>query len=113
MRKPLEKRLALYLSAAAILSLIASVLTIYYFAGALNRNAFNSDQRLITAGLESAARQNETWAADYGWWQEALSLFEAGNTRVLSNAMASPFEDHNAFDLVVLAQESAGPCRSI
>ena len=104
MRKPLEKRLALYLSAAAILSLIASVLTIYFFVGTLNRNAAETDRRLITAGLQSAARQTEAWAADYGWWQEALVLFEAGTVNVLSSAMASPFDDHDGFDLVVLSE---------
>jgi diguanylate cyclase (GGDEF)-like protein len=104
MRKPLEKRLALYLSAAAILSLIASVLTIYFFVGTLNRNAADTDRRLITAGIESAARQTEAWAADYGWWEEALFLFDAGSTTVLSSAMASPFDDHDGFDLVVLSE---------
>ncbi|WP_300531188.1 EAL domain-containing protein [Maricaulis sp.] len=104
MRKPLEKRLALYLSAAAILSLIASVLTIYFFVGTLNRNAAETDRRLITAGIEAAARQNEIWAADYGWWDEALLLFNAGSTEILSSAMASPFEDHSAFDLISLSE---------
>ena len=108
MRNPLEKRLGLYISSAALISLIASILTIYFFVGALNRNALSTDQRLLAAGLEAASTQNENWATDYGWWQELVYIFEAQDTATLSLSMASPFEDHGAFDFVVLTEESAG-----
>ncbi|MDM7983712.1 MAG: hypothetical protein QUV02_04635 [Maricaulis sp.] len=42
MRNPLERRLGLYISSAALISLIASILTIYFFVGALNRNALET-----------------------------------------------------------------------
>lgn len=107
MRNPLERRLGLYISSAALISLIASILTIYFFVGALNRNALETDQRLLASGVQAAAVRNEDWATDYGWWQELVYIFEAGDTALLAESMASPFEDHGAFDFVVLTQESA------
>lgn len=108
MRNPLERRLGLYISSAALISLIASILTIYFFVGALNRNALETDQRLLTSGIQAAAIRNEDWATDYGWWQELVDIFEAGDTALLAESMASPFEDHGAFDFVVLTQENVG-----
>ncbi len=108
MRNPLEKRLGLYISSAALISLIASILTIYFFVGALNRNALETDQRLLTAGIRAAATQNENWATDYGWWDELLYIFQAGDTGFMAESMASPFEDHGSFDFVVLTEESEG-----
>ena len=89
MRNPLEKRLGLYISSAALISLIASILTIYFFVGALNRNALETDQRLLSAGIRAAATQNENWATDYGWWDELLYIFQAGDTGFMAESMKS------------------------
>jgi diguanylate cyclase (GGDEF)-like protein len=108
MGKALDKKLGLYINVAALVSLIASVLTIYFFVGALNRNAVDTDTRLLTVGIEAAADQNENWAADYGWWDQAVTILRNGDINLLSSAMVSSFDDHGGFDFVILANEAEG-----
>jgi diguanylate cyclase (GGDEF)-like protein len=108
MRKALDKKLGLYINVAALVSLIASVLTIYFFVGALNRNAVQTDTQLLTVGIAAAADQNENWAADYGWWDEAVTILRSGDIGRLSTAMVSSFDDHAGFDFLVLADEASG-----
>ena len=102
MGRTLDSTLGRYINVATLLSLIASVLTIYFFVGALNRNAVQNDRQLLTAGLEAASRQNETWVADYGWWGELLELWNDRRKSVLTGSLASSFSDHSAFDFVGL-----------
>ncbi len=59
MVRTLDSTLGRYINVATLVSLIASVLTIYFFVGALNRNAAQNDRQLLTAGIEAASRQNE------------------------------------------------------
>lgn len=102
MGRTLDSTLGRYINVATLLSLIASVLTIYFFVGALNRNAEQNDRQLLTAGLEAASRQNETWVADYGWWGELLELWNDRRKDILTGSLASSFSDHSAFDFVGL-----------
>jgi diguanylate cyclase (GGDEF)-like protein len=106
MAKALDKKLRLYINVAALVSLIASVLTIYFFVGSLNAHARHTDSQLLAQGIEAAAEQNENWVVDYGWWAEAVGYFEAGETDVLEDSMAAPLQDHSGFDFVILANES-------
>ena len=108
----LDKKLGLYINVAAMVSLIASVLTIYFFVGALNRNALRTDTQLLTSGLEYAAERNETWAADYGWWNELLQVLDRGDVNMLGTGLASSFSDHAGFDFIVVADESRGQVHS-
>lgn len=108
MGKALDKKLGLYINVAALVSLIASVLTIYFFVGALNRNAVRTDTQLLHAGIAAASSQNETWAADYGWWDEAVTLLHFGDPQRLSSAMVSSFDDHAGFDFIILSDEANG-----
>jgi len=100
MGRTLDSTLGRYINVATLVSLIASVLTIYFFVGALNRNAVQNDRQLLSAGIEAASRQNETWVADYGWWGELLTLWNEREKSVLSESLASSFSDHTAFDFV-------------
>jgi diguanylate cyclase (GGDEF)-like protein len=104
----LEKKLGFYINVAALVSLIASVLTIFFFVGALNRNAVKTDTQLLTAGVASAASQNEIWTVDYGWSADLLELFHRGNTYWLGESLASTFSDHTGFDFTVLSEETTG-----
>lgn len=108
MTKALDKKLGLYINVAALVSLIASVLTIYFFVGSLNANARRTDSLLLAQGIEAAADQNETWAVDYGWWDAALGYFEAGEVDRLQASMAEPLQDHSGFDFVILSNEAKG-----
>tara|TARA_R110000868_G_scaffold6550_2_gene36974 strand:+ start:44468 stop:46603 length:2136 start_codon:yes stop_codon:yes gene_type:complete len=108
MRTGLDKKLGLYINVATLVSLIASVLTIYFFVGSLNQNARETDTLLLAQGLEAAARSNETWAVDYGWWADAVTYFDEGDTETLTSSMAAPLQDHSGFDFVLLANESEG-----
>ncbi|MFY0638493.1 putative bifunctional diguanylate cyclase/phosphodiesterase [Maricaulis maris] len=100
MGRTLDSTLGRYINVATLVSLIASVLTIYFFVGALNRNAVQHDRQLLSAGIEAATRQNETWVADYGWWSELLTLWDEREKAILSDSLASSFSDHSAFDFV-------------
>lgn len=100
----LDKQLGRYINVAALISLIASVLMIYFFVGMLNRNAAHTDRQMLSAGIESATQHNETWAADYGWWAYAVEMLDGGNIGELSESMASSFSDHLGFDFVVLSR---------
>ncbi|WP_291844256.1 EAL domain-containing protein [Maricaulis sp.] len=102
MGRTLDSTLGRYINVATLVSLIASVLTIYFFVGALNRNAVQNDRQLLSAGIEAASRQNETWVADYGWWGEVLELWNAREKDILTSSLASSFSDHSAFDFVAL-----------
>ena len=104
----LDKQLGRYINVAALISLIASVLMIYFFVGALNRNAARTDQHMLRAGIESATDHNGTWVADYGWWSVALERLHNGDIDVLSESMASSFSDHLGFDFVVMVSEEDG-----
>ena len=106
MAKALEHKLGVYINVAALVSLLASVLTIYFFVGALNRNAYRTDTQLLTAGVAAATQQNEVWTVDYGWWPDILNLFHSGNTYWMRESFAQSFDDHTGFDFVVLAEES-------
>ena len=106
MTKALDKKLGLYINVAALVSLIASVLTIYFFVGSLNENARRTDSLLLAQGIEAAAEQNENWAVDYGWWDAAVGYFDEGLTDRLEFSMAEPLQDHSGFDFVILANES-------
>lgn len=108
MTKALDKKLGFYINVAALVSLIASVLTIYFFVGSLNANARRTDSLLLAQGIEAAAEQNENWAVDYGWWDDALGYFEAGETDKLEASMAEPLQDHSGFDFVILSNEAEG-----
>ncbi|WP_417471109.1 putative bifunctional diguanylate cyclase/phosphodiesterase [Maricaulis sp.] len=105
MGKPLDKKLGLYVNLAALVSLIATILAIYFFVGSLNANARQTDRQLLAQSLVAAAEQNEFWAADYGWWSVALNYFNDGDTDALAASMAAPIQDHAGFDFVILAQE--------
>jgi len=106
MPRPLDKKLGLYVNVAALVSLIATILTIYSFVGSLNANARQTDRQLLAQSLVAASEQNEFWAADYGWWSVALTYFNQGDTDALAASMAAPIQDHAGFDFVILAQES-------
>ncbi|WP_339743780.1 EAL domain-containing protein [uncultured Maricaulis sp.] len=108
MNKALDKKLGLYINVAALVSLIASVLTIYFFVGSLNANARRTDSLLLAQGIDAAAEQNENWAVDYGWWDAAVDYFEAGETDALEASMAEPLQDHSGFDFVILSNEAEG-----
>lgn len=103
MSRTLDTQLGRFINVAALVSLIASVLMIYFFVGALNRNAARTDRQLLTAGIETAIHHNETWVADYGWWSYARDMLEERAVEELSVSMASSFSDHLGFDFVVLA----------
>lgn len=105
MGRTLDKKLGLYINVAALVSLIASVLTIYFFVGALNRNAVRTDTQLLQSGLTFAAERNETWAADYAWWTELRQIMQLGDANMLGTGLASSFTDHSGFDFIVLANE--------
>ena len=108
MSRTLDTQLGRYINVAALISLIASVLMIYFFVGALNRNAAQNDRQLLSAGVETAIHHNETWVADYGWWSYARDLLEERAVEELSVSMASSFSDHLGFDFVVMtAKEDA------
>ncbi len=104
MDRSLDSQLARYINVAALVSLIASVLVIYFFVGALNRGAAETDRQLLTAGIQTTIHHNETWVADYGWWSVALERLDAGDVDVLSDSMASSFSDHLGFDFVVMSR---------
>ncbi|RKQ96483.1 putative bifunctional diguanylate cyclase/phosphodiesterase [Maricaulis maris] len=103
MGRTLDSTLSRYINVATLVSLIASVLTIYFFVGALNRNAERNDRRLLSAGIEATTRQNEIWVTDYGWWGEVLTLWNEQEERVLTGSLSSSFSDHGAFDFVALS----------
>lgn len=103
MERTLDSQLGRYINVATLISLIASVLVIYFFVGALNRGAARTDSQLLTAGIRNAIRNNEIWVADYGWWSVARERLEAGDVDVLSESMASSFSDHLGFDFVVMS----------
>ncbi|WP_203291333.1 putative bifunctional diguanylate cyclase/phosphodiesterase [Maricaulis parjimensis] len=105
MSRTLDTQLGRFINVAALISLIASVLMIYFFVGALNRNAARTDRQLLTAGIETAIHHNETWVADYGWWSYARELLEQRAVDELSVSMASSFSDHLGFDFVVMASK--------
>ena len=105
MNGTLDKQLGRYINVAALVSLIASVLVIYFFVGALNRNATRTDRHMLRAGIETAIDQNGAWVADYGWWSVALDLLHDGDADALSETMASSFADHLGFDFVVMVSE--------
>ena len=108
MSRTLDTQLGRFINVAALVSLIASVLMIYFFVGALNRNAAQNDRQLMSAGIETAIHHNETWVADYGWWGYARDLLEERAVEELSVSMASSFSDHLGFDFVVMvAKEDA------
>ncbi len=102
MSRTLDTQLGRYINVAALISLIASVLMIYFFVGALNRNAAQNDRQLLSAGIETAIHHNETWVADYGWWAYAREMLEERAVEELSVSMASSFSDHLGFDFVVM-----------
>ncbi|BDX00924.1 putative bifunctional diguanylate cyclase/phosphodiesterase [Maricaulis maris] len=102
MVRTLDSTLGRYINVATLVSLIASVLTIYFFVGALNRNAAQNDRQLLTAGIEAASRQNEAWVADYGWWGELRDFWDGERKDILTNSLASAFSDHSAFDFVAI-----------
>lgn len=104
MGRSLDSQLGRYINAATLVSLIASLLVVLFFVGALNRSAARTDRQLLTAGIQSAIHHNETWVADYGWWSTARDRLEAGDVDVLSNSMASSFSDHLGFDFVVMSR---------
>jgi diguanylate cyclase (GGDEF)-like protein len=104
MGRKLDSQLGRYINVATLVSLIASVLVIYFFVGALNRNAAQTDRQLLTAGIQTSIHHNETWVADYGWWSVARDRLEAGDVDVLSDSMASSFSDHLGFDFVVMSR---------
>jgi len=106
MGRTLDSTLGRYINVATLVSLTASVLTIYFFVGALNRNAVQHDRELLSAGIEAASRQNEVWVADYGWWNELLGLWEAREKTFLTDSLASSFSDHSAFDFVAIVGEA-------
>ena len=108
MAKVLERKLGSYINIATLVSLIATVLTIYFFVGALNRNAIRTDTQLLTAGIAAAAEQNEVWTVDYSWWDGITTLFRSGNTYWLHDGLTDSFDDHNGFDFVILTEEEAG-----
>ncbi|WP_300544944.1 EAL domain-containing protein [Maricaulis sp.] len=110
MGRTLDRQLGRYINVAALVSLIASVLMIYFFVGALNRNAARTDRQLLQAGIETAIHHNETWVADYGWWSYALEMLQTGEVDLLSESMASSFSDHLGFDFVVMSR--AGDSRA-
>ena len=104
MGQSLDSQLGRYINVATLVSLIASVLVIYFFVGALNRGAAETDRQLLTAGIQTTIHHNETWVADYGWWSVALDRLDAGDVDVLSESMASSFSDHLGFDFVVMSR---------
>ncbi len=103
MSRTLDRQLGRFINVAALVSLIASVLMIYFFVGALNRNAAKTDRQLLRAGIETAVHLNETWVADYGWWDYAREMLAEHRVDQLSESMASSFSDHFGFDLVGLS----------
>ncbi|WP_138511037.1 putative bifunctional diguanylate cyclase/phosphodiesterase [Maricaulis alexandrii] len=105
MRRTLDTQLGRFINVAALVSLIASVLMIYFFVGALNRNAAQNDRQLLSAGIETAIHHNETWVTDYGWWGYARDLLEERAVDELSVSMASSFSDHLGFDFVVMVSK--------
>lgn len=106
MGQSLDSQLGRYINVATLVSLIASVLVIYFFVGALNRGAAQTDRQLLTAGIQTTIHHNEIWVADYGWWAMALEMLEDSDVEALSESMASSFSDHLGFDFVVMSQAS-------
>lgn len=108
MQKSLESKLTVYINVAVLVSLLASVLLIYYFVGTLNRNSIESDRELVSGGFNALVEQNEVTTRDYGWWSPAQNHFEAGDELWLYNNMGSSIETPGIFDLLILSQEAEG-----
>jgi len=108
LQKSLESKLTVYVNVAVLVSLLASVLAIYYFVGTLNRNSMQSDRELVSGGFRAMVEQNELTTRDYGWWSPAQNHFESGDEQWLYSNMGSSIETPGIFDLLILSQESEG-----
>ncbi|MHA6287668.1 diguanylate cyclase domain-containing protein, partial [Maricaulis sp. CAU 1757] len=98
MGRSLDSKLGTYVNVVALITLIASVLTIYFFVGALNRNAERTDRVLLSAGIDATVSQNNAWATDYGWWNENRYMVETKNLELMSEVFGSSFNAHGGFD---------------
>jgi diguanylate cyclase (GGDEF)-like protein len=108
LKNPLRGLLTQYVNMAVLLSLIASVLIVYFFVGALNRHAVKTDAELIQGGVDFVVARTEAFARDYGWWREALEAFETTDINWMYRNMGSSIETPRAFDILVVAEEADG-----
>lgn len=106
MSASLDSKLGSYINVAALVTLIASVLTIYFFVDALNRGAERTDRILLSAGIDAATSQNHAWAVDYGWWDATLQLVEENDPAGMASVMGSAFSEHSGFDFIAVASKA-------
>ena len=96
----LQRQLTSYVNVAVLLSLIGSVLAIYYFIGQLNRQAVETDNQLVQTGFAALISENEGIVESLAVAPEASALSRSGDLTWLDTAGGAP-EEPAPFDLAL------------
>jgi diguanylate cyclase (GGDEF)-like protein len=70
-------KLSNYLNMFGLVSAIVTMIVIYFFVGAQNRNAAEVELSMMESGVAAFASEREVLVEDYGVWEAARTAYEA------------------------------------
>jgi diguanylate cyclase (GGDEF)-like protein len=103
MERALGGKLSNYLNVFGLVSAIVTMIVIYFFVGAQNRNAAEVELSMMESGFAAFAAEHEVLVDDYGLWESARIAYQTTDYAWLHDNIFSSTSLGNTIDLLVMS----------